>query len=138
MMRGVGRGGRLSSFPSRGLSGLFPTVPLWVFTGESNASGYALNSEATAGELASRSSVRILNNTTLVWQDLDVGTNGNIDGGPLIDTTLHHGPESALANMIEAGRLSWSSVYLVKSAYAGSVIANWADGQTRWTDLVSR
>lgn len=49
MMKGVGRGGRLSSFAPRRLSGPFPTVPLWVFTGESNASGYALNSDATAG-----------------------------------------------------------------------------------------
>jgi len=138
MMKGVGRGGRLSAFAPRGLSGVFPTVPLWVFTGESNASGYALNSEATAGEVASRSSVKILNNTSLVWQDLDVGTNGNIDGGPLITAADHHGPEISLANMVEAGRLAWSSVYLVKSAYAGSVIANWDYGQQRWIDLVDR
>lgn len=52
---------------------------VFVFTGESNSGGVAPNSEATAEELASTSSVQILNNTTLKFEDLDIGTNNLLD-----------------------------------------------------------
>jgi hypothetical protein len=110
-------------------------VPLFVFTGESNAAGYALNTGLSAAELAARPSVQILNNTSLVFEDLDVATNNSI--GLNTDLTVH-GLEAGLANMVEAGRLSQSSVYLVKSAYAGSRIDQWESSDTHWLDWLER
>lgn len=112
-----------------------PLVPLIIITGESNAAGYALNSDAAAGELAVRSGVQILNNTGLVFEDLDVGTNANIGMG--LDNTTH-GLEIGIANAQTAGRFGFTPIYLVKSGQSGSTIASWDVGQSNWTTFLSR
>jgi hypothetical protein len=109
---------------------------LLIVTGESNAAGYALNSSGpTAGELAARSSVQILNNTSLLREDLDVGTNANI--GQLLDNTTH-GIEIGFANTVEAGRYALTSAELVKTGASGSLISQWASGSAYWTTAVER
>lgn len=110
-------------------------MPLVIITGESNAAGYALNSDAASGELAARSGVQILNNTGLVFEDLDVGTNANIGMG--LDNTTH-GLEIGIANAQVAGRFGFTPIYLVKSGQSGSTIASWDVGQTNWTNFLSR
>ena len=104
-----------------------PVVKLVLLTGESNSGGYALNSDPSAGELAARSVVQILNNTTLEWADLDVGTNNLIGHSGLTDNATH-GLEIGLANTVDAIRWDASQIYLVKAGQGGSTIAQWADG----------
>lgn len=110
-------------------------TPFIIVTGESNAAGYALNTGATAGELAARSAVQIFNNTSEVFEDLDVGTNANI--GQNLDNTTH-GIEIGLCNAVVAGRFGVSQAYLLKSGYSGSKIDEWEDGDANWTTFVDR
>jgi len=112
---------------------------VFVFTGESNSGGQALNSAATAGELVARSSLQILNNTSLEFDSLDIGTNNNIDHANL-DPSLYHGFELGLANEIEGGEFSTLGGvrYLIKTGQGGSTIAQWDEGQTYWTKFLTR
>lgn len=100
---------------------------LVVVAGESNSGGFAENSEATPHELSARAEVQIFNNTSEVFEDLDVGTNNLIDHTGLTDNATH-GIEIGLANAVEAGRLADDELFLVKSGQGGSKIAEWADG----------
>lgn len=110
-------------------------VYLVVITGESNAAGTAANTDATVGELAARSAVKIWNNTGSTFENIDVGTNNNIsqnfDGA-------YHGIELALTNTAAAGRWGSNTLYVVKSAWSGSRISSWLSGQTNRTNLASR
>jgi hypothetical protein len=117
------------------------TVPLIIVAGESNAAGWALNSLATAGELAVRSNVRILNNADLELEALDVGTNNQIQDGVTVNTTTH-GLEIGFANTLDAGR--WPSdietLFLVKAGRDGAKSDEWLPdaGTDYWADLVTR
>ncbi len=112
---------------------------VFVFTGESNAGGTALNSSASAPELAARPLLKILNNTTLVFESLDIGTNNLIDHDELVATTTTHGWELALANEIEAGNiLAGGPKYLIKTGQGGSSIAEWAAEGAYWTKFLER
>lgn len=114
-------------------------VPLFIFNGESNSGGRALNSDATGPELAARSSVRILNNTTLLFEDLDIGTNNLIGHVGLgMDLSTIHGWELGLANDVESGTFTQSQVFLVKTGQGGSTIAQWADGLSYWDTAKAR
>ena len=74
-----------------------PAKRLVVVIGESNAGGYALNSEATAAELEPRPAVLLLNNKTLKSFDpLDIGTN-NLVGHTGMEHYETHGFELMLA-----------------------------------------
>lgn len=111
-------------------------LPLIIITGESNAAGFALNAEATAAELAAQVNVKILNNTTLLFEDLDVGTNANIGMG--LDNTTH-GLEIGIANAEDAGRFgAFDPIYLVKTGQSGSRIADWNVGAPNWTAFLNR
>lgn len=113
--------------------------PLFIFSGESNSGGRALNSSATVGELAARSSVRILNNTSLLFEDLNIGTNNLIDHAGLeSQSTTEHSWELGLANLIEANVFSVSQVHLVKAGQGGSTISQWGDPSTYWTKFKDR
>lgn len=46
-----------------------------ILLGESNSGGLGLNTSATVDEIASNRHVQILNNTSRVFEDLDVGSN---------------------------------------------------------------
>ena len=97
------------------------TLNLIVIQGESNAAGNADNSAAPASELASRSSVQILNHVTGKFENLHVGVNNEQD--TYFDNT-HHGLELGLANEVEAGRLA-NPTYLVKIGISGSYVEEW-------------
>jgi len=103
-----------------------PAFPLFVFTGESNSGGIGLNSEAAADELAPRSQVQILNNSTLTFESLDVGTN-NLLGHSGLESylTTGHGIELQLANQVVASQWAKNTAYLVKTGQGGSKIALW-------------
>lgn len=112
-------------------------VWMFVVVGESNAAGAALdNAGPTVGELAARTGTKILNNTTLAFGDLDIGTNNNIDQN--LPESAVHGWELSLANMVDAGRFSATPVYIVKTGQSGARVANWAVGQTYWTKFLAR
>lgn len=110
---------------------------LIVIWGESNAAGTASNSPASAAELAPRPSVQILDNNTLAFADLDVGSNNNIDTGSNADS--EHGLELELANQVDAGELK-SPVYLVKVGFGGARVQDWLPGGSKayWNKLTSR
>ncbi|MBP9719591.1 MAG: hypothetical protein KBD46_03900, partial [Candidatus Levybacteria bacterium] len=110
----------------------------FVFTGESNAGGYGLNDAATADELAPTSAVKILNNTTLQFEDLDVGTNNTIDhwNGP---TSTFHGFELGLANSVKVHAFPNNpQVYLIKTGQGNSFISQWNSDHTFWQKFVQR
>ena len=114
----------------------------FVFTGESNSGGIGLNSDATAGELATRSSVQIMNLTSglFLFENLDIGTNNLRDHAGLesyYDNS--HGFELQLANSTEANAFPDNSqVYLVKTGQGGSQVSQWNVGGTYWTKFLER
>jgi trimeric autotransporter adhesin len=114
----------------------------FVITGESNSGGIGLNSAATAGEVAPRSSVQILELTSgnFLFENLDIGTNNLRDHAGLsgyYDTS--HGFELGLANSVEAHAFPDNpQVYLVKTGQGGSQISQWAVGGTYWTKFLQR
>ena len=71
---------------------------LIILAGESNGGGLAPNASATTWELAARDSVYILNNNSLLFEKLHIGTNNNIDVNGLNNTT--HGLELGLSNLV--------------------------------------
>ncbi|MBL8182439.1 MAG: InlB B-repeat-containing protein, partial [Blastocatellia bacterium] len=89
-------------------------VPLVIITGESNSGGYAVNADATPTELSARPGVQILNNNTLLFEDLDIGTN-NLIGHAGLSENATHGFELGLANSVAASEWPNSPVYLVKA-----------------------
>jgi len=107
---------------------------LFVFVGESNTGGVALNAHAAHHEVGVRPAVQILNNTSLEFEPLSIGSNNLIghaqltgvsdprDGGTYDQTS--HGWELGLANMVAPGNTVW----LVKAGQGGSHLDDWRDG----------
>jgi hypothetical protein len=116
---------------SRLLSVTGGQMPLIVFTGESNSGGRALNSVASPAERAERSSVKILNNTSLTFENLDIGTN-NLLGHAGITPAAEHSWELQLARRVEASDFGIPLVYIVKTGQGGTKIVDWADGATSY------
>jgi hypothetical protein len=122
----------------------------FVFAGESNSGGIALNSEATPAELAPRPSVQIMNlySGTFAFEPLDIGFNNVVDHAGIStvptyvpvppNTILVHGMELGLANAVEGGAFDVSSVYLIKTGQGGSRIAQWDVGGVYWTKFLER
>lgn len=123
----------------------------FVFAGESNSGGIALNSAATEAELAPRPAVQIMNlySGTFAFEPLDIGFNNIVDHAGLSDqpayvpippnTILIHGMELGLANAVEAGAFEGqSSVYLIKTGQGGSRISQWAEGGGFWSKFLER
>jgi lysophospholipase L1-like esterase len=117
--------GGIAAARADGPAGDRPPTILVVITGESNAGGYALNSEATPEELAPRPAVQILDNDALVFRPLAIGTN-NLLGHAGLRPTETHGFELELANRAERWPADRQPVYLVKTGQGGSRIADWA------------
>jgi hypothetical protein len=110
------------------------TKPLLIFTGESNSGGYALNSELPTQ--SARPAVQILNNSTLLFEDLCVGVNNLIGHAGLLNGVTH-GWENGLALAAEAG--DWSgAVHLVKTGQGGSVISQWDKAGAFFTTMQER
>lgn len=98
---------------------------LFIFTGESNSGGLALNSSATAGELSPTNKVQILNNSTYSFENLDIGTNNNI-GHTSLACCTSHGWELQLINRVTSNSSFYKdTVYLVKTGQGGSHAYSW-------------
>lgn len=110
---------------------------VFVFTGESNSGGIAINASATTDELAPRPLLPTLNNTSLVFEPLDVGSN-NLIGHAGLAVNATHGMEIGLANAVEAGAFALRSNYLIKAGQGGSLIAQWGEGGAYWTTFLAR
>jgi hypothetical protein len=134
-MLGIGLG--LTSRQRRVSAG-GPSSWLFVFHGESNSGGFAPNASASAPELAPRSEVNWWNVDTEVFEDLDIGTNNNLDHAGLDSTT--HGIELEMANAVEAGRFGGTPVYAVQTGQGGSNIQDWLVGSATgfWTKFLDR
>jgi len=112
---------------------------VFVINGESNAGGQANNSEATVEELASTSEVQILNNTTFLFENLDIGTNNNIDHCCWLYSATDHGFELGLANSVKANTLPDNpQVHLIKTGQGGSRLSQWNVGGTYWNKFLER
>jgi hypothetical protein len=107
-------------------SGINDTTNLVVIFGESNASGMAPISDATALEQGPRTNTKILNNNSLVFETMQLGVNNNIQQNVGTGT---HGFENGLANAVDAGQLT-QPTYLVKLGSAGALISQWLNGGT--------
>lgn len=114
----------------------------FVITGESNSGGIGLNSAATAGEIASRSAVQILELTSgnFLFENLDIGTNNlrDHDGlGGYYDCC--HGLELQLANSTEAHAFPDNEqVYLIKTGQGGSQVSQWNYAGAYFTKFLQR
>lgn len=97
---------------------------LIIIAGESNSGGTAVNASLTAYELAPRTSTKILNNTTLTFHDLDIGTNNMIGHQPFADN-IYHSLENGLANCADS--LVGQPLYILKTGMGGTKINNWND-----------
>lgn len=113
------------------------TVRLIVFNGESNSGGAAANSFLNTTEAATRTNVKILNNTTLTtFDNLIIGTNNLIGHAGIANGTLH-GWENELANQADAGIID-QPTYLVKTGQGGSLIADWNTGGPYYNTMKAR
>ncbi len=113
-------------------------APFILFAGESNAVGNALNTSADAFELAADPAIKIFNNSTLAMESLAIGVNNGLGQG--LDNTVH-GWELGLEDQEAANRYGVATLYLVKSAQAGTLIGQWASGggpTTLYNQLVAR
>lgn len=109
---------------------------LIIIAGESNARGYALNSQATVGELEETSSVKILNNATRLFENLHIGVNSLVDSGYVGADT--HSIELGLSNMAESGYFGQNPIYLVKTGQGGSKIDEWDIGDAYYVEMKVR
>lgn len=111
-----------------------PVIPIFIpfihQSGESNSGGQSLNAEATATELAPRTGTKILNNTLLVLQDLDIGTNNLLQHNGMVNPELKHSWELELANMQAAGQFTGQYLYITKSGQGGTRITQWPIGSS--------
>ena len=99
---------------------------LFVIAGESNAGGYAVNSTLTADQLLAQAHAKIWNNTSSVFQALQIGTN-NLLGHSGTPDNATHGIERGLAREI-LNTLQWPEAYILKAGQGGSTIAQWSVG----------
>jgi len=104
-------------------------IPLLIMSGESNSGGLAPNSDLSESEQGPRPALKILHNSSLVFQSLEIGVNNmiahtDITGGIYEDT---HSWENGLANMATAQAIS-NPTYLIKAGQGGSIISQWNNG----------
>jgi hypothetical protein len=114
----------------------------FVITGESNSGGIGLNSSATVGEIAPRSSVQILELTSgnFLFEDLDIGTNNLRDHDGLSGYyATSHGLELGLANNTEAHAFPDNEqIHLIKTGQGGSQVAQWNYAGAYFTKFLQR
>jgi hypothetical protein len=118
--------------------GALRTNEVWLFSffGESNSGGYAVNTDLSAGQLASRAAVKIWHNTASEFQSLDIGTNNLISHDGMTDNASH-GWENGLANKVEDLTLP-TPVYLAKCGQGGSLISHWELTDAFYTTMIAR
>lgn len=111
--------------------------PFFVYAGESNSGGRALNSSARAAELDVNAGVKIFDNIGLAaFNSLDIGVNNLIDHAGLTGApeTTEHAWELELSNMVDRGYLP-SLVYLVKTGQGGTRAEHWQVGNTGYAGV---
>lgn len=96
-----------------------------IAVGESNSGGVAPNASAFAWELASRPELQMLNTSTLLFENLDIGTNNNLNHTGLTSAT--HGWELELANACKREEFD-RDVYYVQTGQGGATAAEWLPG----------
>jgi hypothetical protein len=96
---------------------------LWIACGDSNSGGQAPNSAATAYEVSSRSDINFWNVTNSVFENLDLGTNNNLDHRDLTSAT--HSWELEIANAARRGEFD-RPVYYVQTGQGSSSTRDWA------------
>ena len=105
--------------------------------GESNAGGAAPNASLTTTEANARADVQVWNVNTDVYQNLDIGTNNNLDHSGL--TSASHGIENGIANAVAAGRFVQSQVYFVQTGQGGALIDYFRPSfQGWWEEAIAR
>lgn len=109
---------------------------LVVVVGESNAGGQATNASLASWQLAARN-LTIFNNTSEVFESLDVGTNNLIGHTGLTDNATH-GTEVGLADAYDEGDFDSEVVRLLKSGQGGSQLSDWDEGDSYYTTFLSR
>lgn len=113
---------------------------LIVVTGESNSGAEGCrNTVLSANDLLPRQSVQIINNTTLIFEDLHIGVNDNLGHYGLSDNIVH-GIEHFVCTAVEARTLRPNPAYVVKTGQGGSRIAQWDvdDVSGYWTTFQNR
>jgi len=115
-----------------------PTAILNVAFGESNSGGYADNTDAQSWEIGSRAELQMWNVNTNVFENLDIGTNNNLDHAGLGSST--HGWELGLANRVRQGYFGDLDAYYLQTGQGASTIAQWSVGNASgyWTKFLSR
>lgn len=101
-----------------------PTIgPAFIFAGESNSNGRGLNTDLAADELDANSSIRILNNVTYAFEDLDIGTNNTTDDNG-VTITDQHGWEAGIQQhlLAETGEMG---CIIVKTGHGGTNSPEW-------------
>lgn len=104
------------------------TVSLIIMVGESNIPGYGQNANLLTEELAASAAVQIFNDDTDAFENLDVGTNNQIDQGSVGPTDPQHGFEVPLLNSVLYGGWDHSPVYLFKKGRPGTTVSQWNAG----------
>lgn len=97
---------------------------LFVAVGDSNSGGVAPNSAASTYELSSRSDLNFWNVTTSVFENLDLGTNNNLDHRDLTSAT--HSWENEIANAARRGEFD-RPVYWVQTGQGSTSTRDWAE-----------
>jgi len=98
---------------------------MFIFNGESNSGGQALNTPASVSELSPKYHVQILNNNTMSFEDLHIGVNNTIGHTGIACCTMH-GWELELANRTALNTSFYGdTVYLVKTGQGGSKLQDW-------------
>jgi hypothetical protein len=114
-----------------------PTAVLIVSFGESNSGGQVPNADAQSWEIASRSDIQMWNINTNVWEDLDLGTNNNLDHATAMPNYLHSW-ELGLANRKRQGFFPGKTIYYVQTGQGGSTLSQWNVGGAYWTKFLTR
>lgn len=123
--------------------GGIPTIPkkpiLIVLFGESNSGGIAPNASAQSLELAPRKA-KILNNNTLEFEPLDIGTN-NLIGHLGLESYWYnsHGMELQIANLYDNNYFNnLYEIFIVKAGAGGSKVSEWQTGGNYYNTFKTR
>jgi hypothetical protein len=120
---------------------MFPFIDkihtLFIITGESNSGGQALISQADPAKTGVRSSVNIINNTTFLYETLNIGVNNLIGHSGLTGGTTY-GFEMEIANRAAVNSFYMNPSYIVKTGHGGSTISQWNVGGGYMNAFIAR
>lgn len=101
-------------------------ISIIVISGESNAGGFAQNSDLSTEEKSVRPEMQIFNNTTMTFQNLHIGVNNLLGHVGINDSLTQHGFECGIANYTKTGYV-WGPLYILKSGFGGAIIKYYND-----------